>query len=75
MSTLEERISFQEAKMEDVSRSIADVRDLIVRLEEKMVRLEEKMERRFDQIDRRFMWVIGVQFTTLFTIIAVLLRR
>ena len=67
MSTVEQRVSFREAKMEDLSRAIADVRDLVIRL-------EEKMERRFDQIDRRFMWMIGVQFTTLFTIIAVLLR-
>ena len=67
MSMLEQRVSFHEAKMEDVSKMIADVRDLVLRL-------EEKMERRFDQMDRRFMWVIGVQFTTLFTMIAVLLK-
>jgi len=67
MSTVEERVSYLEAKMEDCSKGIADLRD-------RLVALEQKMERRFDQIDHRFMWVLGVQFSTLFTMIAILLR-
>jgi DNA anti-recombination protein RmuC len=32
--------------------------------------LDARMERRFDAVDRRFHWVLGIQFTTLLTIIA-----
>jgi hypothetical protein len=32
--------------------------------------LDARMERRFDTLDRRFFWLLAVQFTTLFAIIA-----
>jgi hypothetical protein len=61
--------------MEDCSKGIADLRDRFVALEQKMERRFEAIDRRFDQLDRRFMWVIGMQFSTLLTIIPLLLRR
>lgn len=82
MATVEERVSYAEAKMEEHSRTLADLRSLIIALEQKMERRFEAIdrrfeavERRFDQMDRRFMWVIGIQFSTLLTMIALLLRR
>ena len=56
MATLEERVSFLEAKMEEYGKAIADLRGLIIALDQKL--------------DRRFMWLIGMQFTTLIAIIA-----
>ncbi|MGH9160274.1 MAG: hypothetical protein ACRD2X_09850 [Vicinamibacteraceae bacterium] len=32
--------------------------------------LERKMECRFDVMDQRFLWIVGIQFATLFAIIA-----
>ena len=75
MATVEERVSYVEAKMEEHSRTLAELRGLIITLEQKMERRFEAIDRRFDQLDRRFMWVIGMQLSTLLTIIALLLRR
>jgi len=61
--------------MEEHSKTLAELRGLIITLEQKMERRFEAIDRRFDQLDRRFMWVIGMQFSTLLTIIALLLRR
>ena len=62
MRDVDERVSYLEAKMEDVSTAI-------LRLEAAIAALDQKMDRRFDALDdrseRRFLWLLGGQLTTL----------
>ena len=62
MAVVEERVSYLEAKMEDVSVAVADLKAAIVAL-------DTKMDRRFDRVEDRFYWVIGIQFGILIAII------
>lgn len=62
MAVIEERVSYLEAKMEDVSVAI-------VRLENAIGALDTKMDKRFDRVEDRFYWVIGIQFGILIAII------
>lgn len=62
MAATEERVSYLEAKMEDVSVAIADLKAAIVAL-------DTKMDKRFDRVEDRFYWVIGIQFGILIAII------
>jgi hypothetical protein len=62
MAATEERVSYLEAKMEDVSVAI-------VRLENAISALDTKMDKRFDRVEDRFYWVIGIQFGILIAII------
>jgi hypothetical protein len=62
MAATEERVSYLEAKMEDVSVAI-------VRLENAIGALDTKMDKRFDRVEDRFYWVIGIQFGILVAII------
>ena len=63
MATVEERISFIEVKME----AVADLRALLVGLDQKM---DQKLVGLDQKMDRHFMWVIGIQVTTLLTLVA-----
>lgn len=84
MATLEERVSYIEGRVEDHSRATGDLRDLVVALDQKVDRrfevLEQKVDRRFEAVDRhcealeqkferRFTWVIGIQLSTLLTVV------
>jgi hypothetical protein len=62
MATVEERVSYLEAKMEDVTKAI-------VRLESAIAALDTKMDTRFDRVEDRFYWVIGIQFGILIAVI------
>ena len=62
MAVIEERVSYLEAKMEDVTVAIADLKAAIVAL-------DTKMDKRFDRVEDRFYWVIGIQFGILIAII------
>ena len=55
MPALEERVSYLEAKMEEVGKTL-------VRLEALIVALDAKQ-------DQRFLWMIGLQVGTLLTMI------
>jgi chromosome segregation ATPase len=63
VATVEQRLSYQEAKMEDVGKALADLKGSIVAL-------DQKVDRRFDAVEQRFMWLFGAQITTLITIMA-----
>jgi uncharacterized protein YydD (DUF2326 family) len=56
MATVEERVSYLEAKMEEVGKTLGELKGLIVDLDKK--------------IDQRFMWLIGIQFAILIAIVA-----
>lgn len=58
---VEERVSYLEARMEDLTRNMAELRGAIAAL-------DAKMDRRFDRVEGRFYWVIGIQFTILISI-------
>ena len=59
---VDERVSYLEAKMEDVTVAV-------VRLEGAIAALDTKMDKRFDRVEDRFYWVIGIQFGILIAII------
>ena len=52
MSTMEERVSLLEAKLDEHSRGLTEVRQSVARL-------EERMEVRFDAVDARFRSIEG----------------
>jgi len=54
MSTLEERVRVVEAKVEDHSRAMGDLRDLIIALDQKVDRRFESLDHRLESFDRRF---------------------
>lgn len=56
MAMVEERVSYLEAKMEEVGKTLIDLKVLIVDLDRKM--------------DQRFTWLIGIQFAILIAIVA-----
>jgi hypothetical protein len=62
MAVIEARVSYLEAKMEDVTVAV-------VRLENAISALDTKMDKRFDRVEDRFYWVIGIQFGILIAII------
>lgn len=70
MATLEERVSYLEGRVEDQSRTTGELRDLVVALDQKVDRRFEALEQKFE---RRFTWVIGIQLSTLLTIVVGLL--
>ena len=66
MRDVDEKVSYLEAKMEDVSTAI-------LRLEAAIAALDQKMDRRFDALEDRsewrFLWLLGAQLTTLIALI------
>ena len=64
---VEERVSYLEARMEDLSRNMAELKGAVVALDQKMDRRFDLLEERFD---RKFLWLLGAQLTTLLTMIA-----
>jgi chromosome segregation ATPase len=50
MATTEERVSYLEAKMEDVGKALVEVKAAIAAL-------DQKVDRRFDAVDLKFMEV------------------
>jgi hypothetical protein len=63
MPATEQRVAYLEAKMEEVSKDVSDLKIAIAAL-------DTKMDRRFDRVESRFYWVLGMQFTLLLAIIA-----
>lgn len=50
MASIEERLAYQEAKMEDVSKTMIDLRSAVAAL-------DQKLDRRFDAVDLKFLEV------------------
>jgi len=63
-----------------------DMRQALLRVEDKMDRRFEQVDHRFerlegrfdkltDRVERQFLWLVGIQITTLVTVVAALLAR
>lgn len=80
METVEERVAFLEARVEEQTRMTDGIRDAIRdmddRLDRRMTRLEEKIDLRADAIDARmsryFLWLVGLHVTTLVAMVGAL---
>ncbi len=63
----QERVSYLEGKMDEMSNTLTRVEGLLTSLDHKFMSLDQKVDRRFDS---SFMWMFGVQVTTLLTLVA-----
>ena len=77
---LEARVSYLEGQVEGHSENLSGVRDSVTSLEARMDRRFDAVDRRFEGVDRRFdaldqkidrqfHWMVGLQLTTLVSII------
>jgi len=81
MPTLEERIATLEGRMtpdlrEEMQRGFAETRQEFTVMRGEMARGFERIEDRFQRLDdrmhRQFMWMVGIQLTTMLTIMGAL---
>ena len=81
MATLDERVAYLEGRVEEHARSVDGIREALASLEGRMDRRFEAVDRRFEAIDhrfealedkmsRQFMWLVGIQVTTLASVLA-----
>lgn len=86
MPTLEEHVAYIEGQVSEQSHALIEVREAVRSLEHRVDVRFEAVDRRFDTVDRRidaldskvsqyFVWMVGLQVTTLVTIVAALLAR
>jgi hypothetical protein len=61
--------------MSEQSQIFVDIREDIRRLDQRVDRLDHRLDRLDDRISRQFVWMVGLQVTTLVTIISVILAR
>ena len=66
MRGVEERVSYVEAKVDEFSKAIVDLKSAIAALDQKMDRRFDALE---DRSERRFLWLLGAQLTTLIALI------
>jgi len=75
---MEKRVTTLEVRMDQTAQSIdrldRSITDLRVDMDKKFIHAEEKIDRKFarieDIIDRKFSWSIGIQITTLLSMMA-----
>jgi hypothetical protein len=80
VATVEERVAFLEARVEEHARMTDGIREAIMsmddRLDRRMARLEEKIDLRADAVDarmsRQFLWLVGLHVTTLVAMVGAL---
>jgi hypothetical protein len=81
MPTLEERIATLEGRMtpdlrEEMQRGFAETRQDFAGVREEMARMRQDMTRGFERLDdrmqRQLVWLVGMQLTTMLTVIGVL---
>ncbi|MDA1305843.1 MAG: hypothetical protein O2917_01100 [Acidobacteria bacterium] len=74
MATIEERLVVVEVRTRGLEGQMGETKRMVAAadadLKTTITALDARMEQRFDTLDRRFFWLIAVQFTTLFAIIA-----
>ena len=68
MGTLQERVSYVEAKVEEHSLAFIAIRESLARLERRVDALDDKMS-------RQFLWLVGIQITTLVAVVGAVLLR
>ncbi|MGH9161039.1 MAG: hypothetical protein ACRD2X_13780 [Vicinamibacteraceae bacterium] len=69
---VQQRVAHIEGKMSEQSQVFADIREDFRRLDE---RLNHRLDRLDDRMSRLFVWMVGLQITTLVTIVSVILAR
>lgn len=81
MPTLEERIATMEGRMtpdlrEEMQRGFAETRQEFALVRAEIARGFERVDDRFQRLDdrmqRQFTWIVGIQLTTMVTVIGVL---
>lgn len=82
MARLEERLASVEGRVHEQSQMFALIRDSLARLEQRVDgrfdavdRRFEAVDRRLDAIDRHFVWMVGIQVTSVLTLMGVVLSR
>ena len=86
MQSIEERVAYLEGQVSEQSHALLELREAIRSFEQRTDSRFEAVDRRFDTVDRRidaldekvsrqFVWLVGVQVTTLVSIVAALLAR
>lgn len=68
MSAVQSRVAHIEGQMSEQSQVFAHIREDLQRLDRRLDHLDDRMS-------RQFVWMIGLQFTTLVTIVSVILAR
>jgi hypothetical protein len=68
MGAVQRRVAYIEGQMSEQSQIFADIREDLRRLDRRLDRLDDRMS-------RQFVWMVGLQFTTLVTIVSVILAR
>jgi len=75
----EERLAYLEARNEDHTRAVGELRGDIRDVRVEVRDLRDQMDRRFEALDskvsRHFTWLVGVQVMTLVAIVGALLGR
>lgn len=74
MATLDERVAYLEGRVEEHARSVDGISEALASLEGRMDRRFEAVDRRFEALEekmsRQFMWLVGIQVTTLASVLA-----
>jgi chromosome segregation ATPase len=82
---LDQRMDGLDQRMDGLDQRMDGLDQRMDRIEERMDRFADRMDRRFGQVDARlervagdqsmnFRWLVGIQVTTLVTVVAALLR-
>jgi hypothetical protein len=69
MPAVEDRLSLLEGRMDQIGATLGRMETLLLSLDQRVHRLDHRLgysERRFDKM---FLWLMGIQLTTLITII------
>ena len=80
MATADQRIAYLEGRVEEHTRQIEGIREALVSLEARIDRRFDAMDGRLDRLEQRFddklsrqfLWLVGLQLTTLASMLAAL---
>ena len=76
MIAIDERVAFVEGRMAEQSLMFADLREAIASLERRLDARLDRLDGRFNdlqsELSKNFRWVVGIQVTTLITVVAAL---
>jgi len=77
MVEVQERVARLEGRVEGHARMLTDVGGAVRHFETRMGNFEARVDQRFtaleQKLDTHFRWLVGIQFTTLVTLVAALL--
>ena len=70
MASVEQRLAYQEAKMEDVSKALGDLRTAVAVLDQKLDHRFDAVDLKFLEVNRRVDGVKGLVFAVLIAVLA-----